>query len=250
MSQATKGHFHLKQAFFTGFVALFPLALTVIVVRVIWQFILEPVSKPISIWIITIAQQLAHLRFPDPDRLPLWADWGGKIAALLIAAVAIYLLGLILRTVIGRQSLRWGDRVMIRIPLIRAIYPHAKQVSNFLFGERKMKFNHVVAIEYPRKGVYSIGFATSHGPRSVARHTGHDMVAVFVPTSPTPITGWTVMVRAEEVIDLDMTMDEAVRFTVSCGVLVPGEQAPEGLLTPETRPPLPPAQGGDAPKTP
>jgi len=222
-----KKHGHrTRRALLTGVVALFPLALTIVVLRIIWAFILAPISEPLGRLIKKIVIQFTPL---TQTQLPEWADWAGTIAALGIAFIAVYFLGLLLATFIGRRLLRVWDRLLTRLPLISSIYPHAKQVANFLFGERKQRFNRVVAIEYPRKGVYSLGFATSTGPEDIGRHTGEEMVAVFVPTSPTPFTGWTVMVPENEVIDVDMTVDEAVRFTVSCGVIVPGEQPTEGI---------------------
>ncbi len=86
-----------------------------------------------------------------------------------------------------------------------------------------MRFNRVVAVEYPRRGIFSLGFITSDGIKSVSRAKGRRVVAVFIPTSPTPLTGWTVLVDETEILDVDMTVDEAVRFVVSCGVLVPGD---------------------------
>ncbi len=217
------GH-HVRRALLTGVVALFPLALTIVVLQMVWAFILAPISRPLGDRIKQIV-----IYFTPVEKLPEWADWAGTIAALAIAFIAVYFLGLVLATFIGRRLLRVWDRLLTRLPLISSIYPHAKQVANFLFGERKQRFNRVVAIEYPRKGIYSMGFATSTGPEDIGRHTGKEMLAVFVPTSPTPFTGWTVMVPENEVIDIDMTVDEAVRFTVSCGVIVPGEQPTEGI---------------------
>ena len=212
----------LRQAFLTGLVALLPLVLTGFVIHLVWG------------WFPGIGEVVGRLalQLPEEKPLPLWYQVCATIATLFVVAVAIYILGRFLRTFIGRRLLRLWDGILNRIPLINAIYPHAKQISDFLFGERQTKFSRVVAIEYPRLGVYSLGFATSAGPPSVARHTGREMVAVFVPTSPTPVTGWTVMVNANEVIDLNMDVDEAIRFTVSCGVLVPGQDPFHGIPPP------------------
>ena len=235
MPKKEKHGIHSKRAFLTGFVALFPLVLTFVVLQMIWKFILSPISVPLGELLTEAVIKFTPLKAP-----PAWYAWLGTLAALALAVVVVYFLGLVLATFIGRAFLRWWDRILTRLPLISSIYPHAKQLSNFLFGKRKMGFNRVVAIEYPRKGVYSLGFVTSNGPAAVSRQSGEEMLAVFVPTSPTPITGWTVMVPADEVINMDMTMDEAVRFTVSCGVLVPGKEpldklpAPEGTKEPET----------------
>ena len=83
-----------------------------------------------------------------------------------------------------------------------------------------------MAIQYPRKGIYSIGFVTSEGLKDVTNETGVEMVSIFIPSSPTPITGYTILVPREEVLHLNMTADEALRFTISAGVILPPSQLP------------------------
>jgi uncharacterized membrane protein len=156
------------------------------------------------------------------EDFPVWADWIGIAAALLLAILGVYLLGRIVTTFVGRRLLARTDTVLASLPVIGSIYPHAKQISGFLFGDQDMQFQRVVAIEYPRRDCYSVGFATSGGLAKVRERAGSRLVSVFVPTSPTPITGWTVMVPEQDVIPLGLTVDEAVRYILSCGVLLPG----------------------------
>ena len=222
MTDTRKPGRHGKRALLTGLVALFPLALTLVVVGLLWKYVLGPISTPIGKAIETAVVRFTPIE--SATELPPWAGGAGVIAALALVTLAVYLLGLVITTVIGRKLLRLGDYLLNRVPFINTIYPYAKQLSDFLFGERKVKFSRVVAIEYPRKGIYSLGFVTSRGPERITEHTGKQMLAVFIPTSPTPITGWVVTLPADEVIDLKMNVDEAVRFTVTCGVLVPGAQ--------------------------
>lgn len=206
-----------RRALLTGFVALFPLVLTVVVLRLIWRLVLSPISVPLGRQLTDTVALLTPV-----EDLPVWADWIGIITALLLAVLFVYVLGRVLTTFVGRRILARVDLLFASLPVIGSIYPHAKQISGFLFGEEQMQFKRVVAVEYPRHGCYSIGFATSEGLEKVADHLGAKLVAVFVPTSPTPVTGWTVMVPEHEVIPLEMTVDEAVRFILSCGVLLPG----------------------------
>jgi len=205
-----------RRALITGFVALFPLVLTILVLRFVWRYILSPISVPLGKQLT----DLVDLWVPAVD-FPGWADWIGIITALVLAGMAIYLLGRFLMTFVGRRLLARADRVFGSLPVVGSIYPHAKQITGFLFGEQDMQFHKVVAIEYPRRGCYSLGFATSGGLQKVAEHTQSKIVSVFVPTSPTPLTGWTVMVPEDEVIQLRLTVDEAIRFILSCGVLLP-----------------------------
>lgn len=225
---------HGRRSFLTGFVALFPIALTFLVFQLLWVHILKPISAPLGKLILKGIVGLTPIE--SVESLPRWAGGVGMIVALALTALAIYVLGIIITTVVGRKLLRLGDYALNRVPLINAIYPYAKQLSDFLFGESKLKFSRAVAIEYPRRGAYTLGFVTSHGPEYITEHTGKEMLAVFVPTSPTPLTGWVVTVPAEEVIDVKMNVDQAIRFAVSCGVLVPGKPPLTQLRQPENPP--------------
>ncbi len=211
-----------RRALITGFVALFPLVLTILVLRVIWRLVLSPISVPLGRRLTDLAAALSPV-----EDLPVWADWIGIAAALVLAALAVYLLGLVLTTFVGKRLLARIDGLLTSLPMIGSIYPHAKQISGFLFGEEEMQFKRVVAIEYPRRGCWSLGFATSGGLAGVTSHTGTRLVSVFVPTSPTPITGWTVMVPESDVVALDLSVDEAVRYVLSCGVLLPARVDPD-----------------------
>jgi len=230
-----KPHKHRgRRSLLTGFVALFPIALTFLVLQLLWKHILKPISAPLGKLILKGIVALTPIE--SIESLPRWAGGVGMIVALALAVLAVYALGIIITTVVGRKLLRLGDYVLNRVPLINSIYPYAKQLSDYLFGESKIRFSRAVAIEYPRRGIYSLGFVTSHGPEYITEHTGREMLAVFVPTSPTPITGWVVTVPADEVIDLKMNVDQAIRFAVSCGVLVPGKPPLPELRQPENPP--------------
>jgi uncharacterized membrane protein len=111
-----------------------------------------------------------------------------------------------------------------QVPGFKQVYPYGKQVTDFLFGEKKIEFNRVVIIPYPSKGFWSIGLVTGIGFREVAEKIKEEFLTVFVPTSPTPVTGYVVYVKKEEVIDLPIPIDAALRFIVSGGVIVPGRQ--------------------------
>jgi len=228
MSQEHKHSLHFRRAFLTGFVALFPLVLTFVVLTIVWKYLVAPVSKPLGDLIGFVLVSLTPLK-----QVPAWA---GMAAAVVLLVAVLYALGLALTTFVGQRFLREMERWFVRMPVVRSIYPHARRFSDFLFGKQKIQFRRVVMVEYPRKGVYSLGFATSSGPDDAARKANKQMIAVFIPTSPAPFTGWTVLVPSEEVIDLDLTVDQAVMFIVSCGVLTPEraqlESAPENLALP------------------
>jgi uncharacterized membrane protein len=113
------------------------------------------------------------------------------------------------------------------LPIVRKVYPHAKQLSEFFFREKPMEWSAVVAIEYPRRGVYSLGFMTAEGIEELNELSGRRLISVYMPTSPMPFTGYVIAVPADEVIKLEMTIEEAFRWVVSAGVVLPsGERSP------------------------
>jgi len=121
----------------------------------------------------------------------------------------------------------------LNTPVMRRVYPYVKQVTNFILPpeEQAQRFSGVVAVEYPRKGVWSLGFVTGEGLRSVVERLGSEFLTVMVPTSPTPVTGWVITVPKADTIALDMTVEEALRFIVSAGVIAPDGEHP--ALLPE-----------------
>ncbi len=144
----------------------------------------------------------------------------------LIAIILVYFMGFFLASFLGRTSWRAAERLLYRIPLIRAIYPNVKQVTDFLLTERSVEFSGVVAVQYPRKGIWSVGLNTGGPMKQVQKRVASDLVTVFIPSSPTPVTGYVIQVPQEDVIELNMTIDEGLRFTISAGVIKPEAALP------------------------
>lgn len=163
-----------------------------------------------------------------------FADWWNshwylRNIGLLVAIVLFYLAGILLGGFIGRRVYARIERLITRIPLIKQVYPSVKQVTEFLLGEKnQMSFNRVVVLEYPRKGVWTVGFHTGATLKTVNRIAGVECVSVFIPSSPTPFTGYAINLPKDEVVDVDMTVEEALRFVISGGVLVPESQRADG----------------------
>lgn len=188
---------------------------------------------------LTIEYKIIHqdaLDHPDPKvaqratqvrNRALWEITFRKyrlhLLGFLIAVIVIYFTGFFLASFIGRTVWRASERLLMRVPLIRAIYPHVKQVTDFVLAERKrFEASGVVAAEYPRKGMWSLGLSTGAPIQRVQEETPDELVTVFIPSSPTPITGYVIQVPRKDVIELDMSLDEAIRFAVSAGVIKPG----------------------------
>ena len=154
----------------------------------------------------------------------VWVDGAGSIAGFAIALIAVCIVGALLASVVGKTLWRMIEKSIMSTPLLRQIYPYIKQVTDFLFTreEQKQLFSRVVAVEYPRKGIWSIGMVTGSGLKKVVDSTKKEILTIIIPTSPTPFTGFVIMVPKEQTIDLDLTMEEALRFIVSGGVIMPG----------------------------
>jgi uncharacterized membrane protein len=164
-----------------------------------------------------------------------WVDGWGSIAGFLIALVAVCIVGALLASVVGKTLWRMTEKFIMNTPFLRRVYPYVKQMTDFLLTqeEQKKMFSRVVAVEYPRKGIWSIGFVTGSGLEKVVDNVKKEFVTVLIPTSPTPFTGFVIMVPKKSTIELDMTVEEALRFTVSAGVIVPGGEHAVALPKPE-----------------
>jgi uncharacterized membrane protein len=143
---------------------------------------------------------------------------------LCVFVLFLYLLGKFLAAGVGRILWNAGESIVHRLPIIRNVYSSVKQVTDFALSERELSFNRIVAVQYPRKGIWSLGFVTGQGMKDVADRAGEPVLAVLMPTSPMPATGFTIMVPKSEAIELDITMDQAIQFIVSCGVVTPPHQ--------------------------
>jgi uncharacterized membrane protein len=143
---------------------------------------------------------------------------------LAVFILVLYLLGKFLAAGMGRFFWAQFERIIHRLPLIRNVYSSVKQVTDFLFNEREVEYTRVVAVEYPRKGIWSLAMVTGESFLDIRGAANEPVLAVLVPTSPMPLTGFTVTVKKSETVDLNITIDQAVQFIVSCGVVVPPEQ--------------------------
>ncbi len=140
---------------------------------------------------------------------------------LLVFLSSLYFVGRFLAAGVGRLLVTGFERLINQLPLVRNLYSSVKQVTDFVLTEREIEFTRVVALEYPRVGIWSIGFVTSDSIPALKTSLGEELVSIFVPTSPMPMTGFTVNVRRREVVDLELTIDQAIQFIVSCGVVCP-----------------------------
>ncbi|HVS18091.1 MAG TPA: DUF502 domain-containing protein [Planctomycetota bacterium] len=143
------------------------------------------------------------------------------VIGLVVSLLLVVTLGSLAGGYLGSRLVQRAERAMHVIPVVRSIYPYTKQLVDFFLAERKFDFDTVVAMPYPRRGVWSLGFVTSSGLKSLREHSQRNLVSVFVPSSPMPMTGYMVFIPAEDVVPMPFTVDEALRVIVSGGVLIP-----------------------------
>ncbi len=194
----------LRRWLFSGLLVIVPLAIT------IW--VLE--------WIIgTLDQSLLILPSGwQPDKL-IGFHIPGFGVLLVLATVLI--VGAVTSNFFGKKLVVWGDALLNRIPVVRSIYSSVKQVSDTLFSENGNAFRTAVLVQWPRPGVWTIGFVTGLPGGDVVNHLPADCLSVYVPTTPNPTGGYFVMLPRNECVELRMSVDEALRYVISMGVVVP-----------------------------
>ena len=167
------------------------------------------------------------LLLPPDWRPEAWLGFSVPGAGVVVAIVIVFVTGVVVANLVGRRLVSFGEGIVQRIPLVSSIYSAVKQVSETLLSDGGQAFRKVMLIEYPRRGTWSVAFLTSAGAGEMQRRTGRDLVQVFVPTTPNPTSGFVLMVPREEAIELDMTVEDGLKFVMSLGVVVPPERPGE-----------------------
>ena len=172
-----------------------------------------------------------------------WLQWYIVVPFFLcVFILVLYLLGKFLAAGVGRFFWMQFERLINRLPVIRNVYSSVKQVTDFMFSEREIEYTRVVAVEYPRKGIWTLAMVTGESLLDIHSAANEPVLSVLIPTSPMPFTGFTITVKKSETVDLNITIDQAFQFIVSCGVVVPPQQqqpAPAALT--DSTAVLPPA---------
>ena len=171
-------------------------------------------------WVVsTLDQTLQILPFDwQPDKL-LGVHIPGF--GVLLTLGILLAVGALASNFMGRKLVEWGDRLVSRIPVVRSIYSSVKQVSDTLFSESGNAFRTAVLVQWPREGVWTVAFVTGAPTGEVAAYLRDEFVSVYVPTTPNPTGGYFVMMRKSDCIELDMSIDAALKYIVSMGVVTP-----------------------------
>ncbi len=196
----------IRKYFVSGLLVWLPIWVTLLVIK----FLVDILSKSLLL--------LPHEYQPDV-LLGFHLPGVGVIITLLI----IFLTGIFAANVIGRRLLALGDAILSRTPIVKTIYVGVKQVADTLFSPGGQSFRKVLLVEYPCPGVWSVAFQTGEVSKEIEGSlSGEPMVSYFIPTTPNPTSGFLMMAPKSKVIDLNMSVDQALKFVISLGVVQPG----------------------------
>lgn len=200
---------HLRNKFLAGLLLVLPIFVTIFLIRFVFGLFERIFAKP-SAFIFKL------IGFP---RLTTYHLPGilGMISLILIT----YFVGLIITNVIGKKTVQLAEKMLSKIPLVWSIYNSSKQITESFSISGKKAFRQVVLVEYPRKGIYTIGFVTSDARGEVQMATKQEMVNIFVPTTPNPTSGMLIVVPREDLIPLSMSIEDGIKVVMSGGMVAP-----------------------------
>jgi uncharacterized membrane protein len=211
MSDSRSLFYRLKQAvkndLIAGLLVVIPLATT------IW------LSIAIANWAISLLTQIPKQLNPFVGLDPNLTNLLNLLVGLTVPFLGILLIGLMARNFIGRWLLDTGERILQSIPLAGTVYKTLQQILETLFKDSKNRFRRVVMVEYPRQGVWSIGFVTGGVSEPIQAQLSQSVLSVFIPTTPNPTSGWYAIFAEEEVINLDLSIEDAFRIIISGGIV-------------------------------
>ena len=194
----------LKKYIIAGLLVWLPFAATVVIVKLVIDLLDKTILLLPAEW-----HPVALLGFSIPG------------FGIILALSILLLTGMLAANLFGRRFVEIWERILNKIPLVRSIYSSIKQISNTIFDPSGKSFRKVVMLQYPRKGVWSIGFLTNDNVGDEMSAVDDRLVAVFIPTTPNPTSGFIVMVRNDEITELDMSVEEGFKFIISIGVIIP-----------------------------
>lgn len=203
----------MKKYFLTGLATLLPLAVTIYVVNFVVGFLTHPFMGIVT----NLLHRIGSLRVPEPII---------RTASQLLILIGLFLfailLGFVARWFFINALIRFGDRLMHKIPLFNKVYKTTKEIIQILFTSNKNSFKQVVLVRFPNRNCYCLGLITRESPQTCSQNSSEEMLSVFIPTTPNPMTGFLILSPKSELIYLDMKGDEAIKYVVSCGVIQPG----------------------------
>ena len=198
---------HLRGYFIAGILVTGPTALTLYLTWAFVSFIDHSVGS------------ILPKEYNPQTYLPFYIPGIG----LIVAVVGLTLIGAATAGVAGRVFLRLSERVLARMPIVRGIYSAVKQIFETVLAKQSNSFREVVLIEWPRRGAWTIGFVTATVEGEIGEQAGEDAVAIYVPTTPNPTSGYMVFLPRKEVTTLAISVEDAIKYVISTGIVTPSE---------------------------
>ena len=196
----------LKQIFLTGLAVTIPIGLTFYILFFLID-IMDGLLKIIPV------------RYHPDTLLGIHIPGLGIIVTLALITIA----GLVTRSYVGYKIVQSGEDLVDRIPFVRNIYQAIKKISDSMFMDKRSSFKKVVLVEFPRKGVYTIGFVTGVPSGEIRKKAGQNCISVFLPTTPNPTSGYLIIVPEDELVPMDMSVEEALTYIISVGIVSPSD---------------------------
>jgi uncharacterized membrane protein len=203
-----------RASFLTGLLIVLPGVITLAVVK--WFF--GTVASFTDTLLFFLPYFLEpKLIYENGESGPMFWHW--SLLAFLVAVGSVTAIGVLARYYIGKRLIAWADNLMLRVPVLNKIYGTIKQVDGAFTSGKKSSFKTVVLVEYPREGIYSVGFITSEQAEEVEQKTGKKCVCIFIPTTPIPTGGFLIIVPEDQVIKLDMSVADGFKYIISIGAI-------------------------------
>ena len=208
---------HWKANFFTGLAVVLPALLSIGVV--VWLFV--TVANFTIPLLFFLPKDWTHERAGEGPM-----HWYWSLFALALAIGLITLVGRFARHYLGKKLIQLADQTLLRVPLLNKIYGALKQINEAFTSSKTSSFKQVVLVEFPRAGIYSVGFITGAQHGEVQHKTQEEVVGVFVPTTPNPTTGFIVLVPQQQIVKLEMSVADGIKFIMSLGSVAPDYTPP------------------------
>lgn len=209
----------IKKNFITGFVSLLPAFATVYVIVLVYKFISGIVRVFVPVEKITEAYILVN---KSMEYEGLLVSLIVTIISMMIILLIIFLIGFAINNFISKKTLRFFESLIFKIPLANSIYGSIKQVIDLVFSKSNEAYKKTVLIEYPKKGMYSFALVTKENNKNIEKIIGKgEMTSIYIPTAPSPTSGFYMIIRKEETKDLDITVEETFKSIISAGAINP-----------------------------
>jgi uncharacterized membrane protein len=213
----------MKKYFITGLVILLPLVVTVAVLIFLINMLTNPFVGIVSSFLSHLHIINKGILFLSPDQV---VRYGSQLLILVLLFLVTVFLGFITRSFLLNSILRLSDKVLHRIPIVNSVYKTTQDIIKTLFASDKNSFKQVVMVPFPKEDMFALGLIARESPAVCSKATGHDLISVLIPTTPNPTTGFLLMYRKEDLVYVDMRPEDAIKYIVSCGVIVPPENMP------------------------